>query len=64
MLKDFFALELYTFFVPLLFGYVKAGLYKKAKINFKIYNVTDWAANNCHTNCHCPISKEVKATTR
>ena len=46
--------------------FVHAGkwLDKKAKVNFKIYDITDWTANNCNTlQCtHYPISQEVKAT--
>ena len=33
-----------------LFGYAGKGLDKKAMINFKIYEVTDWAANNYNTH--------------
>ena len=31
----------------------------KAKVNFKIYDVTDWTTNNYK---YCPIFQEVKAT--
>ena len=34
----------------LTFGYAGKGLDKKAMINFKIYEVTDWAANNYNTH--------------
>ena len=39
-------------------GYVEKRLDKKAKVNFKIYNVTDWTINN-YTNkyIYCPIWK-------
>ena len=33
-----------------LFGYAEKGLDKKAMINFKIYEVTDWATNNYNTH--------------
>ena len=41
MLKALFVLEIFT-----LFGYVEKRLDKKADFNFKIYDVTGWAANN------------------
>ena len=50
MLKTFSFLSYLHFFVPLLFGYVEIRLDKKAKVNFNIYNVTDWTTNNCHTH--------------
>ena len=31
---------------PLIFGYVERRLGERAKINFKIYDVTNWATNN------------------
>ena len=55
MLKAVFVLEIFT-----LFGYVEKRLDKKADVNFKIYDVTDWATNNY--NIYFSISKEVKAT--
>ena len=45
MLKTFFFLEIFTF-LSWLFGYVEKRLYKKAKVNFKIYDVKDWTTNN------------------
>ena len=32
-----------------------------AKINFKIYGVTDWTANNYNTNLHNILSKSNQA---
>ena len=55
MLKALFVLEIFT-----LFGYVEKRLDKKVDVNFKIYDVTDWATNNY--NIYFSISKEVKAT--
>ena len=55
MLKALFVLEIFT-----LFGYVEKRLDNKADVNFKIYDVTDWATNNY--NIYFSISKEVKAT--
>ena len=46
-------------FLSRLFGYVEKRLGKKAKVDFKIYDATDWATYNHNT--HCPISQEVKA---
>ena len=39
MLKALFVLEIFKFLFC--FGYVKKRLHKKAKVNFKIYDVTD-----------------------
>ena len=36
------------------FDHVRKRLDKKAKANFKIYDVTDWATNICNTH-NCPI---------
>ena len=44
MSKALFPLEILRL-LPLLFGYVKKWLDKKAKVNFKIYDVTDWTTN-------------------
>ena len=55
MLKALFVLEIFT-----LFGYAEKRLDKKDDVNFKIYDVTDWATNNY--NIYFSISKEVKAT--
>ena len=49
MLKALFVLEVFTF-SSRLFGYVEKRLDKKAMVDFKIYDVTDWARNNCNTN--------------
>ena len=57
MLKALFIFEIFTF-LPWLFAYVEKRLDEKAKINFKIYDVTDWTLQ--HT--YCPISKPVKQT--
>ena len=51
MLKALFVLKIFTF-LPLLFGYVEKQLDKKARVNFKIYDVTDWTTNNY--NIHLP----------
>ena len=45
MLKAFLVLEI---FWP--FGYVEKQLDKKAAVNFKIYNLTDWATDNYNTH--------------
>ena len=41
MLNVLFVLEMLTF-LSCLFGYIAKRLDKKAMINFKIYDVTDW----------------------
>ena len=48
MLKTFFVLELFAF-LSRLFGYVEKRLDKKAKVCFKIYDLTDRTTNNCNT---------------
>ena len=48
MLKAFFIIEIFIF-LSWLFGYVEKRLDKIAKVNFKIYDVTDWTANNYNT---------------
>ena len=37
-------------FLSWLFGYVEKRLDKKAKVKFKIYDVTGWTTNNCNTH--------------
>ena len=44
MLKAFFILEVFTF-LSLPFGYVEKRLDKKAKVNFKICDITYWTTN-------------------
>ena len=48
MLKAFFVLEI-SKFLYWLFGYVEKRNDKKVKVNFKIYDVTDWTKDNCNT---------------
>ena len=47
MLKAPFVLNIFTF-LSRIFSYVEKHPDKKAKVNFKIYNVADWATNNCN----------------
>ena len=54
ILKAPFVLEIFTF-LSRLFGYVEKRLDKKAKVTYKIYEVTDWTTNNYNANitqCH------------
>ena len=44
-LKALFILDIFTF-LSWRFGHVEKQLDKKAEVNFKIYDVTDWTANN------------------
>ena len=37
-------------FCPDFFGYVGKQLYKKAMVNFKIYDITNWETNNYNTH--------------
>ena len=48
-LKALFVYEIFTF-LTWLFGYVEKRLDKKAMLNFKISDVTDWATNNDNTH--------------
>ena len=41
-------------------GHVEKQLYKKAKLDFKIYNVINWETNNYNTHIS-HISREVRA---
>ena len=43
MLKAFFVLGIFTF-LSWSFGYVEKRVDKKAMVDFKIYDVTDWTA--------------------
>ena len=45
MSKALFVLEIFSF-LSRLFGYAEKQLDKKAKFNFKIYDVTDWTRNH------------------
>ena len=47
--KALFIFEIFTF-LSWLFGHVEKQLDKKAKVNFKIYGVTDWTKNNYKIN--------------
>ena len=49
MFKTRFLLEKFEF-LSRLFGYVEKQLDKVAKVNFKIYDITDWTANNYNTH--------------
>ena len=44
-----------------LFGHVEIQPDKKAKVNFKIFDVRDWTTNNYNTNI-AQISQEIKTT--
>ena len=45
MLKALFVFEIFAF-LSLLFGYLGKRLDEKAKVNFKIYDLSDRATNN------------------
>ena len=49
MLKLFF-FSRYLYFLFPLFGHVGKRLDKKVEVNFKIYDVADWTANNYNTH--------------
>ena len=43
-----FNIENKIFFCPDVLGHVGKSLDKKAKVLFKIYDVTNWGTNNCN----------------
>ena len=49
ILKALFILKIFKF-SSRLFGLEGERLDKKAKVNFKIFNVTDWETNNYNTH--------------
>ena len=49
MLKTLFVVAIFIF-CPDFFGLVGKRLDKKVKVNFKIYDVTDWKTNNYNTH--------------
>ena len=49
MLKAIFVLEIFKF-LPWLFGYMEKKLGKKAKVNSKVFDVTDRAINNYNSH--------------
>ena len=49
MLKTIFVLKIFKF-LSSLFDHVEKRLDWKRKVNFKIYDVTTWLRNNCHTH--------------
>ena len=57
MLKSFFVLEIFIFFCCL-FGYVEKRLDKKVKLNSKIYDISDWTANNYNTHIAQYLKKQ------
>ena len=66
MMKSGFYLMFKAFLVLKIFKILSRFFYftgkrfnKKAKVNFKIYDVTGWITNNYNT--HCPICQEVKS---
>ena len=56
MLKALFVLQIFTFLYGL-FGYVEKRLDKKAMVSFKVYDVTDWTANDCNIHILANISR-------
>ena len=49
ILKALLVFEIFLF-LSWRFGYAEKRLDKKARVNFKIYDVTDWTANNYITH--------------
>ena len=56
VLKAIFVLEIFTF-LSWLFLYVEKELYKKAMVDFKIYDVTDWTTNDYITHINQNLKK-------
>ena len=57
MLKAVFVFEIFTF-LSRLFAYAEKRLDKKAKVNFRIYGLTDWTTNGCNTRITQYLKKE------
>ena len=55
-LKTLFVFEI-CIFLSWLSGYVEEQFDKKAKVNFKIYDVTDWTASNHDKNIAWHLKK-------
>ena len=49
VLKAFSVLKIFKF-LSWLFGHVGKRLHEKTKVNFKIYDATDWTANSSNTH--------------
>ena len=49
MLKDLFVLNIFEFWSRI-FGHIGKGFDKKAKVSFKIYDVTSWIKNRYNTH--------------
>ena len=49
MLKALFVANIFIF-LSWLFGYVEKQFDKEAMVNFNMYDVTDWTANNYNTH--------------
>ena len=60
MVKNIFYFILNTFVSVkiFLFGFVGKQLHRKAKVNFKIYDTTDWETNNHNTHIAQYLKKE------
>ena len=59
ILKTLFALKIFEFLsCPEFFGHVGKRLDKKAKVIFKIHDVTIWEKNNCNTNIAQYLTKQ------
>ena len=56
MFKAPCVLEILKFF-PDFFGNIRKWLDKKAKVNFRIYNVTHWITNNYNTHINQYLKK-------
>ena len=62
LILSFFSFTRYLNFCPKCFDRVGKWLHKKAKVNFKIYDVMNWEGNSY--NRHGPISQELEAITK
>ena len=58
MLKALFILVIFTF-LSRLFDYVEKRIDKKAKINLKLYDVTDWIMKNYNTYSTQYLNKQM-----
>ena len=60
--ESFFSFWRYLNFFSDIFRHVGKWLDKINKVNFKIYDFTNWEASNCNTQCL--VSQELKALRR
>ena len=56
-LNTLFVLKTFRFYIPNFFNHVGKCLVKKAMVNFKIYDASDWETNNYNTHIALYLKK-------